>query len=58
TEIQFRWNDRTRQLTIGERKGQFPGMLQQRRFTIVLPGQDASAGRTIDYAGQELKVSL
>ena len=58
TEIQFRWNDRTRQLTIATRKGQFPGMLQQRRFTIVMPGQDASAGRTIDYAGQELKVSL
>ena len=58
TEIQFRWDDRTRQLTIATRKGQFPGMLQQRRFTIVLPGQSLTQAKTVDYAGQQLTVKL
>ncbi len=58
TEIQFRWDDRTRQLTIATRKGQFPGMLQQRRFTIILPGQSLTQAKTVEYAGQELTVKL
>lgn len=33
--ITFKWNDSTGQLTIGERKGKFKGMLQQRTFRIV-----------------------
>ncbi|MCR5131833.1 MAG: glycoside hydrolase family 31 protein [Prevotella sp.] len=58
SEITFRWNDHTRQLTIAPRKGQFEGMLQQRRFTILLPGQDLSAAKTVDYAGQEVIIKL
>lgn len=33
--ITFRWNDKTQTLSIGPRMGNFPGMLQQRGFTIV-----------------------
>lgn len=34
--IGFSWNDMTGALTIGERKGTFPGMLQLRTFRIVI----------------------
>ena len=41
--IQFSWNDKSRMLTIGTRQGAYPGMLQNRQFTIVLPdGQQQS----------------
>ncbi len=58
TEIAFHWADAKRTLTISPRKGQFPGMLQQRRFTIVLPGQSLSEGKTVEYNGQEITVKL
>jgi alpha-D-xyloside xylohydrolase len=48
--ITFSWNDRARTLTIGQRQGSFPGMLQQRQFTIVLPD---GTTRTLSYDGQE-----
>ncbi len=57
-EITFKWNDRTRQLTIAPRKGSYTGMLQNRRFTIVLPGQEASAGKVVEYNGQEVVVKI
>jgi len=56
TEIPFQWNDRTRTLIIGARKGEYPGMLQHRHFTILLPGEDT--GKSIEYTGQETSVKL
>ena len=53
--IQFQWNDRSRTLTIGERKGQYPGMLQSRQFTVVLPN---GTSKTVSYQGQQLTVTL
>ncbi|MBO4549626.1 MAG: DUF5110 domain-containing protein [Bacteroidaceae bacterium] len=53
--ITFRWNDRSRTLTLGERKGSYPGMLQKRQFTIVLP---SGQSKQIDYDGTEQKVRL
>ena len=35
--IPFGWNEKTHILTIGDRQGTYPGMLQNRQFTIVLP---------------------
>ena len=53
--ITFQWNDKMRTLTIGARQGSYPGMLQKRQFTIVLPdGQH----QTISYEGKELQVNL
>ena len=53
--ITFQWNDSKKQLTISERKGQYPGMLQKRHFTIVLPnGQQ----KVVDYSGQQMIVNL
>jgi alpha-D-xyloside xylohydrolase len=48
--ILFTWNDKQRALTIGQRQGSFPGMLQQRQFTIVMPD---GTSHTISYDGQE-----
>ena len=51
--IDFKWNDRSRTLSIGGQKGSYPGMLTQRRFIIVLPdGQQKS----VDYNGKQCDV--
>jgi alpha-D-xyloside xylohydrolase len=42
--IPFQWNDKERTLTIGERKGDFSGMLQKRKIGIVLAGQAGVKG--------------
>ena len=55
TTIEMRWNDRTRMLTIGERQGQYPGMLNARKFTLVLPD---GTTKTVDYSGQLLTIKL
>ena len=49
------WNDGTRTLTIGQRQGQYKGMLTERQFTVVLPD-----GKTKDvsYDGREVSVKL
>ena len=53
--IPVTWSEHTHTLTIGERKGTFPGMLQQRRFTIITPdGQQ----QTVEYTGKEIKCKL
>jgi len=53
--ITFDWNDSKKTLTIGARQGNYPGMLQKRQFTIVLP---SGQSQQIDYDGTEQKVSL
>ncbi len=51
--ITFDWNDKSRTLTIGARQGSYPGMLQSRKFTVVLPdGQQ----KTVDYRGAKTSV--
>lgn len=52
--ITFDWNDKSRTLTIGERKGSFPGMLTSRQFTVVWP--DGTTKQT-DYQGQTIKIN-
>ena len=53
TTITFHWNDKARKLTIGERKGQYPGMLQHRKFTIIWP--DGSS-QVVAYDGNEITI--
>ena len=53
--ITFQWNDKTHTLTIGDRQGSYPGMIQKRQFTIVLPDGQC---QTIDYDGTKLHVKL
>ncbi len=53
--ITFRWSDKSRTLTVGERKGSYPGMLKQRRFTVILPdGQQ----QVVSYDGSKTSVKL
>ena len=54
TTIPFVWKDKTNTLIIGARQGSFPGMLQTRKFTIVLPD---GTSKTVDYNGAEVKVT-
>ena len=53
--IPFTWNDKARKLTIGARKGEFPGMLQSRRFTVVWPD---GRQQEVNYDGTECIISL
>ena len=53
--IQFSWNDRSRTLTIGEHQGSYPGMLQSRSFTVVLPD---GTTKTVSYDGKETNVKM
>ena len=53
--ITFRWNDARRSLTIEGRQGSFPGMLQTRQFTFVMPD---GKSQTVTYNGQAQTVTL
>ena len=53
TTITFHWNDKARKLTIGQRKGQYQGMLQHRKFTIIWP--DGSS-QVVAYDGNEITI--
>ena len=55
TTILFSWNDRSRTLTIGEREFSYPGMLQKRQFTIVLPD---GTTKSVSYEGKALTVKF
>jgi len=55
TEIELKWNDRQRTLTIGQRRGQFSGMLQSRTFTVVTPDGQS---RKVSYQGKKVSVKL
>ncbi|MFT3844343.1 MAG: glycoside hydrolase family 31 protein [Lacibacter sp.] len=64
--VQFSWNDKERKLVVGERAGEFPGMLKSREFKIVMVNTTNCTGvlpsskfnKTIKYAGKEVTVKL
>lgn len=65
TTVPFHWNDKEKRLSIGDRKGAFPGMLQTHVFHVVLVGKnngvgpaEAKANRTVTYSGKALEISL
>lgn len=66
SEIPFAWDDSSNTLTIGDRVGSFPGMLEERNFKIVLVDSDRGQGidvskkydKEILYKGQKVEVSL
>jgi alpha-D-xyloside xylohydrolase len=59
--ITFTWNDKNKTLTIGDRSGSFPGMLNERKFNIVIVGMNKGAGentinqpdKMITYTGEK-----
>lgn len=52
TEIEFLWNDTAGKLTVSDRKGQYKGMLSNRKFTIVMPD---GLKKSIDYNGKKVQ---
>ena len=62
----FAWDDATRTLTIGARKGEFPGMLKDRTFNIVLVKEKHGDGigvvekpdQVVNYNGTERKIKV
>ena len=59
--IPFEWNDVEKTLTIGERKGEFPGMPTERTFNIVFASKDKNVGtlnKVVHYSGEEVVVKL
>ena len=65
--IDFKYDDTRKQVTIGARKGSFDGMLQKRRFNIILVDQKkqqgvnlakSPKGKVVKYAGQAMTVKL
>ena len=64
--IPLRYDEATKTLTIGQRTGDFPGMLQQRRFRVVLVDAatphafdpDTTDGLLINYDGQPQALTL
>lgn len=63
--ITFRWDDAARRLTIENREGSFPGMLQNRKFKVILAAPKSGAGdqpmkggKTVNYTGKKTSVKL
>jgi alpha-D-xyloside xylohydrolase len=64
--ITFAWNDEKKVLTIKDRKGCFPGMLDQRAFNIVQVAKNKGTGmdivqkydKVVTYSGKKVVVKL
>ena len=53
--ITFHWDNARQVLTIGDRKGSFPGMLSKRKFTVVWPD---GTTKVIDYSGTLCQLTI
>ncbi|MBQ7988790.1 MAG: DUF5110 domain-containing protein, partial [Bacteroidaceae bacterium] len=64
--IDITYDDAAKKLTFGARKGQFPGMLKNRRFNVVLISADNAKplnldnpeGKLVNYNGKAVSVQL
>ncbi len=64
--IDFQWDDAKKQLTVAEREGSFPGMLEKRLFQLVLVRENHGTGiditlkpdKTITYDGNRQIIQL
>ena len=62
--ITFQWNNDKKELTIGKRKGSFPGMLKKRTFQVVIVSLNHGIGvdatdrieKVVNYDGAEKKI--
>jgi alpha-D-xyloside xylohydrolase len=63
--IPIKWDDKKQTLTIGARKGSFPGMLKSRAFDIVWVSENHGVGlpvtdkpdKHVTYTGKEIKIN-
>lgn len=64
--ISFNWEDKKKTLTIDDRNGSFPGMIESRKFNIVMVSNPKAAGestvgvagKVISYTGKKLVVKF
>jgi len=64
--VPIRWDDRSSVLTIGAREGSFPGMVEHRKFRVVLVDSGHGAGvdvtsagnAEISYEGKEVQATI
>ena len=63
--ITLHWDDAAHTLTIGDRKGQFPGMLENRTFHVVFVRENHGVGvnpadevdKVLQYSGKQVTVN-
>jgi len=63
--IPFSWNDATQTLTIGDRTGSFPGMLEKRTFRVVFVREHHGSGagltdtpdKSVQYSGKKITLT-
>jgi alpha-D-xyloside xylohydrolase len=63
--ITFHWDERAQMLTIGDRKGKFPGMIESRSFQLVFvdekhgfgPGTTGNVDQIVRYSGKRITIS-
>jgi alpha-D-xyloside xylohydrolase len=55
--IRFSWDDSKKILTIGQREGSFPGMIENRQFDVKIIGQIVSI-ETVKYSGRKETVKF
>ncbi|WP_010663040.1 glycoside hydrolase family 31 protein [Marinilabilia salmonicolor] len=64
--IRFSWDDTKKVLTIADREGKFPGMLQKRKFNIIKIASDEDTGKEssekfiqkVLYSGERINIKL
>jgi alpha-D-xyloside xylohydrolase len=64
--IPLRWDDRSSVITIGARQGSYPGMIEHRKFRVVVVGSGHGAGADvtstpdleIDYDGKQVQKTV
>jgi len=66
TQIPFSWNESTQQLTIGARERNYDGMIQSRKFAIVLVDEETGIGveqsnrisKIVEYNGSAITIKI
>ena len=58
SKVRFNWDDKKGELTIGEREGKFPGMIENRRIRLVKVSAVSSESHEISYTGKKIVVKL
>lgn len=62
--IVMKWDDKAQTLQIGDRKGEYPGMLKSRTFNITVLGEGkristvTQSDKSVTYNGQELNIKM
>jgi len=64
--VTFNWDDANRTLTIDERQGEFPGMLKERKFSVVKVSKAKGTGddaveafdKVVTYTGEKISIKL